>query len=52
MMAAMLNGAAPALQLYSRNGRTHSKKQVQQVAKSIQPSGFCNPVLIEDEKPR
>ena len=30
------------------NARTHSKKQIRQIAKSIQQFGFCNPVLIDD----
>ncbi|WP_407520869.1 site-specific DNA-methyltransferase [Methylobacterium oryzisoli] len=32
-----------------RNPRTHSKKQIQQIARSIQRFGFTNPVLISDE---
>ncbi len=30
---------------YDRNARTHSKKQVRQIAKSIQEFGFTNPIL-------
>jgi DNA modification methylase len=37
------------LQPYARNARTHSKRQVRQIAKSIQRFGFCNPVLIDDQ---
>ena len=31
------------------NARTHSKKQLQQIAKSIRRFGFVNPILISDE---
>lgn len=34
---------------YSGNARTHSKKQVRQIADSITRFGFTNPVLIDDE---
>ncbi|GJE04163.1 site-specific DNA-methyltransferase [Methylobacterium isbiliense] len=37
------------LRPYKQNARTHSKKQVRQIASSIQEFGFCNPVLISDE---
>jgi ParB-like nuclease family protein len=37
-----------ALQPYARNARTHSRKQVRQIANSIERFGFCNPVLIDD----
>lgn len=36
------------LKPYSGNARTHSKKQVRQIADSIQRFGFNNPVLISD----
>ena len=35
-----------ALRPYDRNARTHSKKQVRQIAASIKTFGFTNPVLI------
>jgi len=38
------------LRPYANNARTHSKKQVQQIANSIKKFGFCNPVLIDDDK--
>ncbi len=38
-----------ALKPWCRNARTHSKKQVQQIAKSIERFGFTNPVLIDDD---
>jgi DNA modification methylase len=34
---------------YARNARTHSKKQIKQIARSIERFGFTNPVLISDE---
>ena len=40
--------AVDALKPYAGNARTHSKKQVQQIAKSIERFGFTNPVLIDD----
>jgi DNA modification methylase len=35
---------------YPNNARTHSRKQVRQIARSIEKFGFCNPVLIDDAK--
>src|SRR5436309_11077380 len=37
------------LRPYSRNARIHSKKQIRQIADSIQNFGFTNPVLISDD---
>ena len=37
------------LKPYPRNARTHSKKQVQQIARSIERFGFTNPVLVSDD---
>lgn len=34
---------------YARNARTHSKEQVEQIAKSISEFGWTNPVLIDPE---
>ena len=36
------------LKPYRRNARTHSRKQVRQIADSIERSGFNNPVLISE----
>ena len=36
------------LKLNTRNSRTHSKKQLHQIAKSIEAFGFNNPVLIDE----
>ena len=38
-----------ALTPSARNARTHSRKQVKQIAASIEEFGFTNPVLIDDE---
>lgn len=37
------------LKPYARNARTHSKKQIRQIARSIKAFGFLNPVLIDSE---
>jgi len=37
------------LRPYARNARTHSKKQVRQIADSITRFGFTNPVLVSDD---
>jgi ParB-like chromosome segregation protein Spo0J len=39
--------AVSALIPYARNSRTHSDKQVAQIAASIREFGFTNPVLID-----
>jgi DNA modification methylase len=38
-----------ALRPYARNARTHSRKQVKQIAAAIERFGFTNPVLISDD---
>jgi hypothetical protein len=38
------------LRFYPNNARTHSKKQIRQIANSIAKFGFCNPVLVDDAK--
>ena len=38
-----------SLRPYTRNARTHSKKQVKQIATSIGRFGFNNRVLVSDE---
>src|SRR5260370_33076851 len=38
------------LRPYANNARTHSKRQIRQIASSIERFGFCNPVLIDDQK--
>ncbi len=39
-----------ALKPYDRNARTHSPKQIQQLAASIEEFGFTNPVLIDSNR--
>jgi DNA modification methylase len=38
-----------SLQPWVKNARTHSKKQIRQLADSIKTFGFTNPVLIDDQ---
>ena len=38
-----------ALRPYPKNARTHSPKQIRQIAKSIKSFGFTNPVLIDKD---
>lgn len=38
-----------SLRPYARNARTHSRKQVRQIADSINRFGFTNPVLVSDD---
>jgi DNA modification methylase len=53
----LLNDAARSIELtlvdkltpYPGNARKHSRKQIRQVAKSIERFGFTNPVLIDDD---
>lgn len=33
---------------YANTARTHSKKQISQIAESIERFGFCNPVLVSE----
>jgi hypothetical protein len=46
--ALIVDRAIASLTPYARNARTHSKKQVRQIANSIERFGFTNPVLIGD----
>ena len=39
-----------ALTPYARNARTHSKKQIRQIATSIEEFGFTNPVLVDKDR--
>ncbi len=38
-----------SLRPHARNARTHSKKQIKQIAASIERFGFTNPVLVSDD---
>lgn len=37
------------LRPYARNARTHSRKQIARIARSIERFGFTNPVLVSDD---
>src|SRR5882757_7381546 len=37
------------LRPYTRNARTHSKRQIRQIADSIKAFGFTNPVLLKTD---
>jgi len=41
--------AVARLRPYANNARTHSKKQIRQIADSIAKFGFTNPVLVGDD---
>lgn len=41
--------APPSLRPYVGNARTHSRRQIGQIAESIKKFGFVNPILISDE---
>lgn len=50
MTAPRIEQIAPAaLRPWARNARTHSRKQLRQIADSIESFGFTNPVLIDAE---
>lgn len=38
-----------ALKPYAANARTHSKRQIKQIAASIERFGFTNPILVDDD---
>jgi 16S rRNA G966 N2-methylase RsmD len=42
--------AVDTLKPYANNARSHTKRQIKQIAKSIQKFGFCNPILIDDQR--
>lgn len=37
------------LKAYPKNARTHSAKQIRQIARSIKEFGFTNPILIDED---
>jgi len=39
-----------ALRAQRQNARSHSKRQIRQIADSIERFGFCNPILIDDDR--
>ena len=48
MLLAITYRAVADLKPYQRNARTHSRKQVKQIAAAIKEFGFTNPVLIDE----
>ena len=48
MQLAITYRAVTDLKPYPRNARTHSRKQVKQIAAAIKEFGFTNPVLIDE----
>lgn len=48
MLLAITYRAVAELKPYPRNARTHSRKQVKQIAAAIKEFGFTNPVLIDE----
>lgn len=49
-MADIVTERLDALKPWSANARTHSPKQIRQIAASIETFGFTNPVLIDGER--
>ncbi|MEM0948212.1 MAG: DNA methyltransferase [Pseudomonadota bacterium] len=49
-MADIVTERVDALKPWSANARTHSPKQIRQIAASIETFGFTNPVLIDGER--
>src|SRR5947208_2325460 len=45
-------GVLPTAELvpYARNARTHTGKQIEQIAASMREFGFTNPVLVDEER--
>ena len=41
--------APDQLKPYPRNARTHSKKQIRQIAESVRQFGFTNPIIVDGE---
>ncbi len=48
VQAQLVEHVVASLRPYSRNARVHSKKQIKQIAASIERFGFVNPVLVSD----
>src|SRR6266852_1688420 len=48
-MIAMQWIAVDALKLNARNSRTHSKKQIRQIADSITAFGFVVPIVVDED---
>ncbi len=48
MQLAITYRAVTDLKPYPRNARTHSRKQLKQIAAAIKEFGFTNPILIDE----
>jgi DNA modification methylase len=48
IMLAITYRAVTDLKPYPRNARTHSRKQIKQIAAAIKEFGFTNPILIDE----
>ena len=48
MKQELIEVGVAALRPYDNNARTHSKKQIKQIADSIRRFGFTSPVLVSD----
>ena len=46
----ILNQRIDQLKPFTQNARTHSKRQIKQIAESIRVFGFTNPVLVDRNK--
>ena len=46
--AAIIRRDIDSLKPWARNARTHSKRQIKQIARSIEEFGFTVPVLIDE----
>jgi ParB/RepB/Spo0J family partition protein len=42
--------APQSLRPYAGNARIHSKKQIKQIARSIERFGFTNPILVSNDR--
>jgi hypothetical protein len=49
LMLEITNAAIEKLKPNGRNARTHSRKQLRQIADSITAFGFVNPILVDEE---
>lgn len=49
LVTEVIERCVASLKPYTRNARTHSKKQIKQIASSIERFGFVNPVLVSDD---
>ncbi|MGJ8585380.1 MAG: site-specific DNA-methyltransferase [Marinosulfonomonas sp.] len=50
MVDSIIHERIDALSPWAQNARTHSPKQIRQIAESIRTFGFTNPVLIDEDR--